>query len=73
MTQSYDRSTMQKVVHRTTLKAVGLDLAYWLSRPVEERFAAVEALRQQALAPARGHDAEQGLQRVCRVTQLHRR
>jgi len=36
---------MQKVITRTTLKAASRDRAYWLSRLVEERFAAVEALR----------------------------
>ena len=61
---------MEKVIHRATLKAANRDRAYWLSRPAEERFAALEALRQQAIAP--GSDARQGLQRVCRVTQLHR-
>ena len=45
------------------------DLAFWLSRPMAERIAAVEMLRQQALdGPMRGH-AEQRLQRVCRVAQ----
>jgi hypothetical protein len=61
---------MQRVVNKTTLKAATKDVRYWLSRPVEERFAALEALRQQAITP--GSDAEQRLQRVCRVTQLHR-
>ena len=61
---------MEKVIHRATLKAANRDRAYWLSRPAEERFAALKALRQQAIAP--GSDARQGLQRVCRVTQLHR-
>jgi hypothetical protein len=37
---------------------------------VQERFAAVEALRQQVIAA--NPDAQQGLQRVCRVTQLKR-
>ena len=62
---------MQKVILRTTLKAPDRDRAYWLSRPAEERFAAVEALRRQAAAS--DPDVEQRLQRVCRVTQLHRR
>jgi hypothetical protein len=64
-------SSMQKVVTRTTLRKTKSDRAFWLSRPVEERFAAVETLRLQ-LTPSSG-DAEQRLQRVCRVTQLHRR
>jgi hypothetical protein len=61
---------MDKVIHRTTLRAAPSDLAYWLSRPVEERIAAVEKLRSDALAGR--PDAEQRLQRVCRVTQLKR-
>jgi hypothetical protein len=62
---------MEKVVVRTTLKAKAKDRAYWLSRTVEERLAALETLRQQA-ASAEQH-AEQRFQRVYRVTQLHRR
>jgi len=62
---------MQKVVTRTTLKAAKPDRLYWLSRPVEERFAALEALRLQAMAP--GSDAELRVQRVCRITRLHER
>jgi hypothetical protein len=38
---------MEKVVHRTTLHAPSQDRAYWLSRTLEERIAAVEFLRQQ--------------------------
>jgi hypothetical protein len=64
-------SAMQKVITRTTLKAASRDRAYWLTRTVEERIAAVEVLRRQALAA--NADAEQRLQRVCRITQLHRR
>ena len=60
---------MEKVIVRTSMKSPQRDRAYWLSRSPEERFAAVEQLRQQAARP----DAEQGLQRVCRVTQLHPR
>jgi hypothetical protein len=62
---------MQKTIARTSLKAACRDRAYWLTRSVEERIAAVEELRVQALAGK--PDAEQRLQRVCRVTQLHRR
>ena len=45
------------------------DLAFWLSRPMAERLAAVEALRLQRDAPAESPDAEPRLQRVCRVAQ----
>ena len=48
------------------------DLAYWLSRPMAERLAAVEFLRQQASADE-STDAEPRLQRVCRVAQRPRR
>lgn len=34
------------------------DLAYWLSRPMAERIAAVEVLRQQAFGGKAPHDAE---------------
>ncbi|MCY4755189.1 hypothetical protein [Pelomonas aquatica] len=49
------------------------DLAYWRSRPMAERMAAVETLRQQLLAPHESGDAEPRLQRVCRVAQRARR
>ncbi|MDZ7652893.1 MAG: hypothetical protein U5L03_10245 [Burkholderiaceae bacterium] len=61
---------MEKVVTRTTLRGAPSDLAYWRSRPVEERIAALESLRRKALAAR--PDAEQRLQRVCRVTQRER-
>jgi hypothetical protein len=47
------------------------DLAYWLSRPMAERIAAVEALRMQT--PEHAAHAEPRLQRVCRVAQRQRR
>jgi hypothetical protein len=48
------------------------DLAYWLSRPMAERIAAVEVLRQQAFGAKAEPDVEQRLQRVCRVAQRQR-
>ena len=63
-------SFMEKVAKITGLKAPSLDRAYWLARSPQERLAAVEELRQQYLASR--HRVEQRLQRVCRVTQLHR-
>jgi hypothetical protein len=57
---------MDKVVVVTTLKDSSRDRLYWLSRTIEERLAAVEALRAEA---AGGIDAQPRLQRVCRVTQ----
>ncbi len=61
---------MQRVVKLVPRDAqAGADLAYWLSRPVAERLAAVEALRAQAEAATLPADAEPRLQRVCRVAQ----
>ena len=42
---------MERVVYKTTLhdpQAAARDLAYWLSRPLAERIAAMETLRVQA-------------------------
>jgi type III secretory pathway lipoprotein EscJ len=55
---------MEKVVTIATDKDQPKDLAYWLSRPVEERFAAVEFLRRQA----HPDDADHRLRRVFKVT-----
>jgi hypothetical protein len=55
--------TLQK-----TKNQAAADLAYWLSRPMAERIAAVEVLRREAFANTFA-DAEQRLQRVCRVAQ----
>jgi hypothetical protein len=49
------------------------DLAFWLSRPMAERIAAVEALRQSNRSPDEAPDAEPRLQRVCRVAQRAKR
>jgi hypothetical protein len=45
------------------------DLAYWLSRPMVERVAAVEVLRQQAFGLKGDPDAEPRIQKVCRIVQ----
>ncbi len=61
------------VIRKTTLHEAdddARDLAYWLSRPMAERIAAVEALRQPVLEAL--PLAEQRLQRVYRVTTLKR-
>lgn len=61
---------IQRVVRRRRLSPAAScqeDLAYWLSRPPEERIAAVEFLRRQYY----GNTAR--LQRVARVMQLSRR
>jgi hypothetical protein len=62
--------TAQRVSKRQQQAA---DLAFWLSRPMADRIAAVEALRAQASIPADPSDAEPRLQRVCRVAQRQRR
>lgn len=46
----YNKSMIRKVVNKVTLKdssSVKKELAYWLSKPAEERIAAVENLRRQ--------------------------
>jgi hypothetical protein len=73
-----DNRKMEKVLTRIPRDAqAGADLAYWLSRPVSERLAAVEVLRQQAFGISNPNtagepDAEPRLQRVCRVVQRSR-
>jgi hypothetical protein len=60
---------LKKVQRRDEAAA---DLAYWLSRPMAERIAAVEVLRQQAFGDQGNRDAEQRLQRICRIAQRQR-
>jgi hypothetical protein len=46
----YNKSMIRKVVNKVTLKdssSMKKELAYWLSKPAEERIAAVENLRRQ--------------------------
>jgi len=38
---------MERVAHITTLRQQANDLSYWLGKPVQERLAALEQLRQQ--------------------------
>ena len=64
---------MQRVLTKVTLAdQAAADLAYWLARPMAEHLAAVEVLRQQAFGQRASDDAEQRLQRVCRVAQRQR-
>ena len=59
------------VVRKTTLHEANddaRDLAYWLSRPMAERIAAVEVLRKQALDAL--PESERRIQKVYRVTTL---
>jgi hypothetical protein len=55
---------MEKVITITSHKDQPKDLAYWLSRPVVERFAALEFLRRQAHPDAAVHK----LQRALKIT-----
>jgi hypothetical protein len=66
----YNQTIMEKVISRYPLKAQPRDTEYWLSRPVAERLAAVEQLRQNWLVA--NPDAIQGLQRVCRIAKRTR-
>ena len=61
---------MERVVYMTHLHdptLVSRDLAYWLSRPLAERIAAVETLRERV------YGNSQRLQRVARIVQRPRR
>jgi hypothetical protein len=61
---------MEKVVRHESLRRQQRgDLVYWLSRPMAERIAAVETLRQQASEAEDPNHVEPRLQRVCRVAQ----
>ena len=62
---------MQRHIALKTLHEKDDSLAYWLTRPVEERIAAVEALRQAYYAQV--PHVQQGFQRVCVFTQRTRR
>ncbi len=59
---------MEQAAVRTTSKAEESTLRYWLTRPVAERGAAVETLRQHYIA--QHFDAEPRLRRVCGITRL---
>jgi len=57
---------IKKVIHKHSLNntsAAQKDLSYWLSRPSEERLAAVDKLRQQY------YGTTPRLQRVARIIQ----
>ena len=59
---------MKAVVSKTALHDEPDEIAYWLTRPVAERIAAVEVLRQRVYGY--DDDTRAGIQRVCRV--IHR-
>ena len=64
---------IERAIRKTSLRRANddlRDLAYWLSRPIAERIAAVEALREPVLEEL--PVVEQRLQRVYRVTTLKR-
>ncbi|HYN62055.1 MAG TPA: hypothetical protein VET87_21345 [Rubrivivax sp.] len=65
---------MERVVKIVLMRRpAGADLGFWLSRPMAERIAAVEALRTQAPNEPKPLDAEPRLQRICRVAQRTQR
>jgi len=65
-----DNRCMDRIVKRAPKRQQqASDLAYWLSRPMAERIAAVEVLREQASMPPEHSHAEPRLQRVCRIAQ----
>ncbi len=57
---------MDKVVIKKKLKDKNSNLEYWLSKPVNERLAAIEILRQQYIK-FKYKNVQPGLQRVCRI------
>jgi hypothetical protein len=76
-----DNQAMERVItHASRHSQQARDLQWWLSRPMAERLAAVEALRREALrsestidTEPEARDAEPRLQRVCRIVARQRR
>lgn len=65
-----DKQGMRRIVKLVSKhQQPAADLAFWLSRPMAERMAAVEALRVHAMNPPGSFDVEPRLQRVCRVAE----
>jgi hypothetical protein len=58
---------MEKVIIISNRKESQNDLSFWKSKSVQERFDAIEILRLQYLQLNK--NVQQGLQRVCTVTQ----
>jgi hypothetical protein len=61
---------MDRVIGFTTFEedeAGNAELAYWLSRPPEERIAEVERLRREYFATIREADPDGVSQRLCRT------
>lgn len=68
-----DNAAMKPVLNKVRRgEQAAADLAFWLSLPMAERIAAVETLRQQAFGDKVPSDAEQRLQRICRVAKRPR-
>jgi hypothetical protein len=65
-------SRVQRVAKIKSLHDPDDSAEYWLSKPVEDRFAALEFLRQQWIS-MQPNAAEQRFQRVCTVTQRTQR
>ena len=62
---------MIKVARKIRLKDEGNDVAYWRSRPPEERLRAVDTVRRMYIE-AHVAPAKQRLPRVCRIVELAR-
>jgi tryptophan 2,3-dioxygenase len=57
---------MEKAVAIKQLKEKSSTFEYWMSKPVSERLAAIEMLRQQYIK-FKYKDVQPRLQRVCRI------
>jgi hypothetical protein len=66
--QTPDFAKVERVVQIKKLHDPDDSLDYWLSKTIEERFAALEYLRQQWMPNA----AQSRFQRVCTITQRSR-
>lgn len=72
MASLLDNSAVNRTLRRIHKRdQQSADLAYWLSKPMAERIAAVEELRLQAFGGVA--DAQSRLPRICRVAQRKRR
>lgn len=56
---------LQLVVHKYSVENQPTDFAFWQSRPLLERLAALEAIRREHHGP--DYELKSGFQRVCRI------
>ena len=57
---------MEKILKITSVKEKQSDYTYWMTKTPQDRLEAIEFLRQQYIKFK--DDIQQGLQRVCRIT-----